>query len=487
MDIGCFGFKGINNMKDSSKIWNQLTEFWRRKNTNKGLFVLFFFSNSIFFPLIYFAYAVLSRVKVIDTLEATIKFFLLVLSIVFLLNLLLLFIWLYWRQLPIIDSSKNWILFTPHSDLECKDLVFRLFDQFKSDIEKRKLKNFKYKLLSENIIVENHEEAHEILVRSGARLIIYGNVQRGNVQSEKVEGFKSISFTVRHRTLYEFEKQHVMQDLTGAFAYRTFIARDKNNFFEKDLVIENISEVACFFIAMGLTLEGRITESKEILEKLLQKVNIKLEHEKNNPQLRFFKNSIISCLTVALRAYFMFIYEKHLIDNITNREYDIYANQCLEIIEKLISMNKKTSWFYLAIAIIRFHFGDVNSARQAIATAKILSPTNNAAPHFSSAFLNLWDRNYKQALKDYMRGERCTNVEIPIIMEILLFVQGLIKNHPERVDLLFAIAFINDKFFDTAAAINDYRLFLSNSKEKQDMSLLAEYAKRRLDILEKQS
>ena len=474
-------------MKDPNKILILLDTIWKRKSTNKGIILLLLFINPIYIGLILLVYSILGNYNIFIEIDNLIKFFLISLFILLILNLVIFLIWLYWRQVPLLDTTKNWIIFGPHSNEECKELVLKLFEQFKIEIKKNKIESFKYKLLPESIIINNEKDANELILKTGARLIIFGNVTRGEIDGEMVEGFKSISFTLRHRILDDYEKKPVIEDLAGAFAYREFKAKDKNSFFEKDMVIENLSEVACLFIAMGLTLEGKVDESIKILEILLNKVNNKIFSEKNNTQLLFFKNSITSCLTVSLRSKFEFIYKNYLIENILNKEYDKYAEQCKKTISKLRSINKKDHWLYLASAIIYFHFNNVNKAKQEIASAKVYFPQNFAAPHFSSAFLNLWSKDYKKSLDDYLKASRCSFIEINTVMQLILFLQGLLKNHPERIELIFAIAFVNDIHFDKVRALKDYKLFLRKTGKNDDIKVLRDYADIRIDHLMKKN
>ena len=280
------------------------------------------------------------------------------------------------------------------------------------------------------------------------------------------------------------EKEPVLRDLARALAFRTFTAKEKNSFFEKNIVTENISEVACFFMAMGMTLDGKVEDSRNILEYLISNVKDKMKRQINRPQLKIFYDAIIACLTTNLYSNFVFIYEKHLIYHITVRSYDEYANQCLDLLNRLVEINRRTSDFYLLQAIINFHFNKIKAALDSVDLAKKYSPKNNPAPHFSSAFLHLWKGEYKRALREYKRAEQCTSQSYETIISVITFLQSLLNNQPEKIEIRFALAFMNERFYDTSQAIQDYKTFIEEAQQRQHLYLLRDYAQRRLGILE---
>ncbi len=236
---------------------------------------------------------------------------------------------------------------------------------------------------------------------------------------------------------------------------------------------------------MRLALEGKVEESRNILEHLLIIVKEKMKSGHTIPQLRLFSNSIVSCLTVTLITDFLFIYKKYLIDHITQRKYDNYANQCMEILNKLLELNKKTSDYYLLLAIIHFHFERNKAALVAVKKAKELSPSNSALPHFSFAFLSLWKGHYHNALKEYLKTKKCASPHISQINDIIAFLQGILINRPDKVQIIFGLAFVNDEFFDPHQAIKDYKSFLNKSRNNDKMLILKDFAEKRIKQLKK--
>ncbi len=469
------------NADNAKQFVEQAADLWRKRRTFKGLVGLSIILNSMLLCFVLpGAYFILTKTDVITIATHYAIFFVYCALFVGLANLLLFCTWAYWRTLPVASDGKPEILFAPHADEEASDLVYRLYKELCEDIAARQMQHIlKCRHLSENHMVRNHADAHELVIRSGARLVIYGTVAKGKIKGDDVEGFRTISFTVRHRNLSPNERTPVMKNLAAAFAFRTFCVKNKNSFIEHDVVIRNISEVTRFFIGLGLTLDDKLEEPLSLLEPLLKDVEKKAAAQADNPQLALFSESIKSCLTFVLQATFNRTYEAGLIDHITQREYDPQARECEGVLNKLLALDKRTSSFYLGRAIIRFHFDDIDGAFAAADHAKRLAPFNNAAPHLSLAFLHLWRKNYRRAFMQYMRAGKCKDCNIQTVTSALQFLNTMALLNPDRQELLFALAFVNDQFFDQNVALRDYQTFLT-SKSAEDLSEFTTFAERRI-------
>lgn len=193
---------------------------------------------------------------------------------------------------------------------------------------------------------------------------------------------------------------------------------------------------------------------------------------------------MISCLTVALTSKVRFIFEKYLVDNILNENFNNYADQCMDIINQLIMHNKNTGEFYLQRAILYFHYRKINEAKDSVKTANDLSPKNDPSPFLSFAFLALWTEEYSIALNNYIRAEKYRKQDVKVTMQVLTFLQAVTRAHPEKVQIKFGLAFVNDKHFDTLQAKKDYKEFIDLNGNNPKLDNLISYAVRRLNELE---
>lgn len=469
-------------MENANRLLEQISYFWKKRGTFKGLVGFLLLINFFFLTIVGWLYSPIKDLVLAEGAGNLPRFICLILIFYCIVNFGVLLMWTYWRSLPQIPIGKIGLIFAPHSDPECTDLIYRIFDRFKIDMEKRKLsKEITYKLLSEKQIVSDSADARKLLRNTGARLVIHGFIQQGKIKGDIVRGFKTISFTVKHRELKPYEIKPVMIDLVGAFAYRSFVINEKNSFIEKDTVIKNISEVSLFFIAMGLALDGKTMRSQKILENLLENMEDKIHTNPRNAQLRIFKNSIESCLSIVLLSQFTYEYEHNLIENITNRSFDKYADECLHLLNRLIAIEKAQFAYYLNLAIIHFHYDRMKAAREAIKKAKKLS-LDKASPYFSSAFLHIWRGEYRKGLKEYIRAEKYS-YDVKIVIRVLLFLQGLVKSFPDKIELYFCLGIVNDKFFDLMQALEDYGKFLNKAQDDPKFTLLYDYSRKRIEIL----
>ncbi len=463
---------------------DQLEELWKRRSALKSLIAFLIALNIGCASLASVLHVILSNIKFLSKPEDYFTFYSYSAVGISLANLLLLCLWAYWRSVPRLFDKNIGILFAPNSDRDCEELVFSLYEQFRQDLSKRGIsKRINHKLLPRGMVVNNTAEANKMIELSGARLLIYGNVRKGNIDGEHTEGFESISFTVRHRNLAEAEVKPVLRDLANALVYRAFVSKDKNSFIDKRTLIENIGEVASFFIAMALTLDGELNEAESILENLLSILERKLLGSRNVIQLNLFKNSVTSCLTATLEARCSQIYYEHVVDNVTQRHVDKYAQKCMALQERILSLNQRTSRYYLLIAVLHFHFGDVAKAKNCVKQALGLSPVNSAAPYYSAAFLDLWQERYDRALMYYLKAEECTDYTLDMILSVIVFLQSIARSHPEKIQIIFGLAYINDRFYDSTKAIEDYESFLRATNDINKYKRLRAYATKRLESL----
>lgn len=462
---------------------NQLSYLWEIRSTFKALFAFIVFLNIFFSSIVPVLYFILNNLEQINTPENFKNFIFISIAVWGILHVIVVLIWLFWRKVFAFPVGKIGILFAPHADSECNDLIIKLFERFTLDLSKKGMDDIiTYRLLPQTQIVKNNDEARELLHKTNARLIIHGFVQKGKIKNEEFEGFKSITFLLKHRNLEQNEIKPVTSVLANALAYRAFIASESNSFIEKQVVIENLSEVASFFISMGLTLEGKLAESHKILLSLKKTIDVKLQNPKHSPQLKLFKNSIIRNLTVTLNASYFSIYRNHLIDNITSRSHDKYAKECMSYLSELVLINRQSSDYLLKKAIIHFHFGEITEAFACVKKAKKLAPRSGPGVHFSLAFLHMWTGDYIASLKEYKRASRYA-LESIFIMDVLLFLQSISNNNLSRFEIIYALGFVNEKYFDKTKAISDYTKFIRLSDGIEKLIILRDFAINRLKTL----
>ena len=469
------------NIKELS---HQLSFMWSRRWTFKGYIASFIFLNVCLLPPMFaVSHFVLTKINIVSSPKTYGCFFTFVVFFYGILNLILVGMWAYWRTIPTSNDGKLTILFAPTSDSETSLLVCKMYRKLCDDLSARGLSNLiECKQLPENHTIRTAEDSHDILRRSGARLAIYGAFQKGKLNDEPIEGFRSIAFSVTHRQFNLNTLPAIAKHLAAALDARKFAVHEKNSFIEQDVVINNLSEVSRFFIGLALTLDLKINDAREILEPLLLDAERKAYSNANNPQLVKFAHSIRCCLAVIYEASFTHAYNTRLIDNISDRSFDDAAMECKGYLERLKKLKAVNSSYYLCEAILHFHFGDIAAAIKAVEHARRLTPFANASPHISLAFLYLWKGEYKKSFMQYVRAGKWASPDMTLIMNVLTFFSTIRRLHPARTEILFSQAFINDRFLDQRVALEDYNSFMAASGTKP--SEFVSYAKRRINDLE---
>jgi tetratricopeptide (TPR) repeat protein len=468
---------------DNAKEWvEQLAELWRKRRTFKGAIGLGVILNAFLTFISPIAYFVLSKCGVVETAHHHAVFFAVVAFVYGASNLVFIVVWTSWRMLPMAGSDNVEILFAPVADDDCDDLVYSLYDRLIAEVATRGLAQaIKCRHLPERYVIRTAEEAHNCLMRTGARLLIYGSLARGRIRGDSIEGFKSISFTVRHRALAPNQEVPLLKDLAAGLAFRAFTAKEENSFIDKDVVMNNIGEVAVFFVGLALLTDGRIEQAAPMLEGLQSDVKQR-QVAKVEPHRQAFEQAIATYLTVIYQAQFTDVYNRDVIAHITDHSHDHDVARCSAVLDKLLALNKGLFSFHLGKAIMLFHGGDVDGALMEAEKAKRLAPFAHAAPYLSTAFLYLWKRDYRRSFMEYMRAGKCAEWNVETVMSVLVFLNTILRHHPERTDLRFAMAFVNDKFLDQSLARDDYEAFLAGADEVVSPDFV-KFARRRLEAI----
>lgn len=461
----------------------QLNNIWRDRANPSSLLIIFIIINSTFTPAVLWLNNTLSGLEHLNISEQSLLINITTVIVILLTNVILIIFWIYWRALPKFQSHEIGILFAPHYDSECADLVQLIFRHFIYELEDRLPENnIRPVFLPQNHKVKNDKEAINLLEKTEARLVVFGTFEKGNIKGEKISGFKKVSFFVRHRGLKKGEETPVMEDIKTALGSRDFIIRESDNFIGKDIVVNNLTEVALFFIALGLTLDSCIDTAIEILEELLLSIEKKYKKPYSNQQKSFIK-SINNCYSVALNTKYMEFSRSTIMENVTDHNYDNEFRKGENLLKKLFTINPDKSEYPLRQAIYDFHFGNIDQAFKNISKAKKMVNGEDASPYFSFAFLCLWKGQYKRAISEYKKAFNAKRQSIYVYTDVLYFIQCFQKKHPSKPEFIFALGFMNYNFFDHTQGIQDYKTFTYQAETIPQLSPLVDYAKEQLSLV----
>jgi hypothetical protein len=159
-------------------------------------------------------------------------------------------------------------------------------EDFKSLFKDSKIK---FRLLPDNFKINSNEEASEILNRSKSYLLIHGVVDKDKLNSENIEGFKQISFTIKNKSRVDLNSNPILKDISHALAFRKFLVKENNAFLELDILKNNLKESSLFFLTLSLMLEGENSQALPFIASLYEKVK---NFQSDNPSWNRFKEIV---------------------------------------------------------------------------------------------------------------------------------------------------------------------------------------------------
>ena len=280
------------------------------------------------------AYFLLAKLGLLPDSDAFLHFVLaggLVLSF---LNILSFAIWLSARGVVPLPRGITPIFFAPQWGSDCEEIVLDLYESFREDLRERGLKRkIRPFLVSKRSLAFSPRLLTIFSCAEMAGFSYTAAFTRGLPGGKNIQGFDRINFTFLHRPI-EGDEQALARDVGGALAHRAFALRTEDSFLDRRVVAENLSDVTRFYGA-SLTLEGRFGEALELLRPLAAEVQKNLHVSPPRPHLGTFGKSVSSFLQSALHQQFTDIYEREIVDRITDPSCDESVARCEKVADEI--------------------------------------------------------------------------------------------------------------------------------------------------------
>lgn len=390
--------------------------------------------------------------------------------------------WLFWRSVPTVRGHGAGILFTASADSEVQALVSRLDAAITKQVADHGLNRLvrTYRVPT-NRAVTTVEEARRALQLAGARLIVWGEVASGTIAGTRVSGFKRINFTMRHKYLRPDEQAGLRSALTPAVVDRQWLFTESETLLGLDVVAGNVAEVGTFSLALALAIDGDLVGAVRLLAPLHQNALAAPPARRRTQQFQRFSGAVRDLLFGVRYQQLIDLYHRELVDRILDRSADGAACKCQALADECAALSTLPGSFDLARSTIAFHFGRIEDAQVWAESARRCLPSD-PAPLLSAAFLALWRREYSRVPQLYRKAEQRGPFVVELRVQILRFVQAVRERCPERHELLFALAVIN-QHFDSGLARLDFEAFLDATSSQPDLEPLRADATRRLAAL----
>ena len=261
-----------------------------------------------------------------------------------------------------------------------------------------------------------------------------------------------------------------------------FNIQDSESLHDIKIVGQNLYFLSNMFLALGLFCSCKFEIADKLVSSLYDQVS-QLKNDKNYLKVYILT---IDLLARIKNAIFLKEYQSIIKPNITQRteEIDCIVTKQISVINTYSEKGLISFEGLNLKSILLFHLGEIKESRKILKDAKKTFKGNERIQlccDLSLAFLYMWNGMYKLALKKYKSFK---NIPFETTQSIIEFNEMVIKNNPNRSDLLFIIAVMRN-FEYPQYELTDWDNFISTNKETAENLYLFEFAKVRIDQLNK--
>jgi tetratricopeptide (TPR) repeat protein len=231
-----------------------------------GLFFLFFSSNFILWIFVNSIFGLnLLSIQLRDLIMVEVGIFLVILVI-----------WFLKRRLLVFDKREIGILIAltgidPVTDAELLNLSKKLDANIIAE-------GFSGKVVIRHVpsrlIPKEEKEAHSLRKNYDAKLIIWGNVDRGNINNEPHTIFIPIFFSYSMRLPFDKLKS-LNKNMTNLLGQHKWIISDRNNAIDRIYLAANIEGISLYIIGLTLFFAQKFDDAISLLSRVLKKYESK--------------------------------------------------------------------------------------------------------------------------------------------------------------------------------------------------------------------
>jgi hypothetical protein len=310
---------------------------------------------------------------------------------------------------------------------------------------------------------EDHSKLDKLLAKVRGHFLIYGRVRMRN-KDGKPAHILAFDGMVRHRpTTPEIQKQ-LAEDFTRVFPKRVVIEKE-NDVFSFEATSEWTDVSTRYVIGTAALISGDVAYA----ENLFRYVEDKL----HQPHVSNFGIKEISRLLPQRFRQLYSAWIAHLYSAYFSTRDVRYLKRCDEIATRLLVYDNSNYGAMMIKAICEFIFRrDVSAAHKLITKCR---NDKDWAWWYSRAFLHAYQGKMDEALSDYRHAFAGPIVDKSVPVQCEEFIQIVIAQEPDRIQLHFCSGLINfHAKEDYIAAERDFDLFLASSKSQSFPKLVRE-------------
>jgi hypothetical protein len=294
--------------------------------------------------------------------------------------------WFHLRRGPIFKTGENGIFFAFNKiDSKTEDTLNILYQKMIASVESENISSkIKIKILPSHISVLNEKQAALIRRKSKAKVLIWGNVERGTINGKNKDLCfnNTIRFTFEHRLnrqgLYNFNK-----NISKIILRKDWSINESEQIIDRDYVVNNMKEISLYFIGWVLVLSPvriDIDAGIEILGRIFVKYKEKIE-------LDYDEKILVSKIEWLIGEYFAINFF-NINPRIRDKNKGDKIERAKQLLEGVKDINIDKKYYILDECIINLLEGNISLAFENAEIATKI--TGGSSPFYSLAFLNYY-------------------------------------------------------------------------------------------------
>jgi len=326
----------------------------------------------------------------VDLLDCPLPSLIIFESVILLLSII------YWiiivRKLPKFGKEEIGILIALTGiDKLTDDELIKLHKKTDSIILSENLNGkIKTKSVPIRLIPKIEKEAHILREKCRAKLIIWGNVDRGNINNQAHTIFIPIFFSYQVK-LSQKQFSPLQKNISNLVKQRKWLIADNNNAIDRSYLAENIEEVSLYIIGIVLFFNANLDQSIDLFSKIFKKYKLKqnLSNEDkiaiNN--IKFMVHSVYASRTRNLQLWS------------GNKKIEENIKQATVLVQKMKELDFDLS-ASLVEAQIAFAQRNIPLSKK-ICQGALKNNPKNPAIYFSLAFLFFYENDLPKAYMSF--------------------------------------------------------------------------------------
>jgi len=397
-------------------------------------------------------------------------------------------IWLCLRKKPEFKDEEIGILIgLTQLDRKVDKELIKLKNNLEIIITAEKLKTLiKVKFLPNRFTSEplNKKEAHKLQDKTGAELIIWGNVDQGNINSEPHIIFSPISFSYK-MPLPKKETGMLNENFTNLLKQKNWRIRERWNALDRKYIAKNIEEISLYIIGLilGFSLKDDKEKAIEILKKALAKFKNKQFQSRDDE---------IAIDNILVAADFNFRIQIAALELWPSNSFiKQHIKRAKRIIKEMKKIKELAPYSYVFETVVAFADNNFPRAKRKAQQAYSFSP-NDPTTSFGMAFISYYEGNLQDGYKYLFQAlqQKIDRIVGSQRLSIIRWYGEIIEKEPQKTYLNFPLGIINfDLIKEKIVAKECLKEFVQEYKNKKDNKIIRSMlyqAKKRLNKINRQ-